>query len=132
MGNVITEKHAPFEHVGSLVFAFFRIPLDARSSHPTEFSNGGLGARLQGLLREGLSVKSLSSAVHLRIAQTEDVERRARLLAFPELGAERMDFADDLGVADGDLVRGDANRETVLLVQGLHIVPSCAGDVVPL
>lgn len=46
MGDIITEKHAPLEHVGRSVFAFHRILLDARSSHLGEFSNGGLGAGL--------------------------------------------------------------------------------------
>lgn len=40
MGDIVPEKHAPLEHVGSLLLAFPRIPLDARSNHLGEFSNG--------------------------------------------------------------------------------------------
>lgn len=70
--------------------------------------------------------------MHLGITQTENVERDAGLLAFPELDVERMNFANGLGIADGNFVRCDPNSEIVLLVQELAIVPSCVSNVIPL
>lgn len=129
--DIITEKHAPFEHISDRTSILLDFSLDAVDGHVSELQHRWLIILQQVLLREAMIIESLPGPMDLGVTQAEDVERRARLLALPEFGAKTMNLADYFGVADGNLIWRDTNSGTILLVQVLHVEPAGTLDIVP-